>query len=113
MGRKGEENPNPAVSLQGNGDRGVVCIWEINLCVCALVYFLFISQQDKKLDKQYEENTKSLFCPSVSRCLNTFLQPPPPAGARHTDLRETLLSCPSWCLMYRAPQLHRSGGSFL
>lgn len=57
--------------------------------MCALVYFVFISQQDKKLDKQYEENTKSLFCPSVSHCLNAFLQPPPPAGARHTDLRET------------------------
>lgn len=65
------------------------------------------------MDKQYEENTKSLFCPSVSRCLNAFLQPPPPAGARHIDLRETLLSCPSCCSMCRAPRLGRSCVSFL
>lgn len=39
---KGEESPCPAVSLQGNWDGGVVCIWESNLlCVCFGLLFAF------------------------------------------------------------------------
>lgn len=85
---EGKRAPCTAMFLQRNADRNLAAgKLTFFVCVCVLVCS-FVFQQDKKLDKQYEENTKSLFCPSVSSCLNMSWQKAIPCVLENLNLRD-------------------------